>query len=194
MKRNDRIRQIAVYAAYIIFFTTLQVSFPDYFSLRNQTADFMLVLVVLSGYFFKTIDGAVVGLTVGLIRDVLAGMTLGIGALLFFFIGILSSVFFSKAFHSRASLAILQIAIMTLGYKIIGHLWFYFMPILERHDTTYLSFQTVVFDSILPQLGVNLLIAIPMIFLIKYVGPYRVGYVKPEESARVTTEGLWRKG
>jgi rod shape-determining protein MreD len=194
MKRNDRIRQIAVYAAYIIFFTTLQVSFPDNFSLRNQTADFMLVLVVLSGYFFKTIDGAVVGLTVGLIRDVLAGMTLGVGALLFFFIGILSSVFFSKAFHSRASLAILQIALMTLGYKIIGHLWFYFMPILERHDTTYLSFQNVVFDSILPQLGVNLLIAIPMIFLIKYVGPYRVGYVKPEESARITTEGLWRKG
>ncbi len=194
MKRNERIRQIAVYSVYIIFFTTLQVSFPDSFSLRNQTADFMLVLVVLSGYFYKTFDGAVVGLTVGLIRDVLAGTTLGVGALLFFFIGILSSVFFSKAFHSRASLAILQVTIMTLGYKIIGHLWFFFIPMLERHDTIYLPFQTIVLDSILPQLGVNLLVAIPMIFLIKYIGPYRVGYVQPEEGTRVSTEGLWRKG
>ena len=65
---------------------------------------------------------------------------------------------------------------------------------LERHDTIYLPFQTIVLDSILPQLGVNLLVAIPMIFLIKYIGPYRVGYVQPEEGTRVSTEGLWRKG
>lgn len=192
MKRSDRIRQIAVYAFYIVFFASLQVSFPRQFAFRGQTADFMLVIVVLSGYFFKTFDGAVVGLTVGMIRDVLSGVTLGVGALVFFFIGIFSSLLFSRAFHSRAMLAILQVGIITLAYKSIGHLYAFFMPYLLRHDSMYLSFDKVVFDSILPQIAINLLISIPFIFLMKYLGPYRIGYKKAEKGDSVSTEELWR--
>ncbi len=192
MKRSDRIRQIAVYAIYIMFFSALQVSFPQQLSFRGQTADFMLVIVILSGYFFKTFDGAVVGLTVGLIRDVMSGMTLGVGALVFMFIGIVSSFFFSKAFHSRVTLAFLQVALITLSYKIIGHLIFYFVPLFLRHDTSYLPIQTIVFDSILPQLLINLLIAVPLILLLKYLGPYRIGYSIPVKGEDVSTEELWR--
>jgi rod shape-determining protein MreD len=174
-----------------MFFCALQVSFPQQLSFRGQTADFMLVIVILSGYFFKTFNGAVVGLIVGLIRDVMSGMTLGAGALIFMMIGIISSFLFSKAFHSRVTLAFLQVGLITLSYKIIGHLLFYFVPFFLKHDTSYLPLQTIIFDSILPQLIINLLIAVPLILLLKYLGPYRVGYSIPVKGDIVSTEELW---
>lgn len=191
MKRNDRIRQIAVYAIYVIFFSALQVSFPQQLSFRGQTADFMLVIVILSGYFFKTFDGAIVGLVVGLIRDVMSGMTLGVGALIFMFIGIVSSLFFSKAFHSRATLALLQVALITLTYKTIGHMIFFFVPFFLLHDSSYLSINTIIFDSVLPQIAINLLIAIPLILLLKYLGPYKIGFSMPVKGDIISTEELW---
>ena len=65
-----KIRKIVVYAIYIILISSIQVSFPDAFSLFGQTADLMFVFVVLAGYFNGFWDGAVVGFVCGLIRDV----------------------------------------------------------------------------------------------------------------------------
>ena len=192
MNRKDRIRQIAVYAVYILFFSTLQVTFPNVFSFRGQTADFMMVFVILTGYLFGPIDGAVIGLIVGFLRDMLASTTLGIGMMLLLYIGILSSILFSKQYHNRAALGFIQVILITLAYKVIGHFLFFSIPLLLEHDRSYLSVGKIVFDSILPQIAVNLLAAVPIILLLRFAGPYRKGYVRASEDRLSPREDAWQ--
>lgn len=192
MNRKDRARQIIVYTVYILFFSTLQVTFPGVFSLRGQTADFMMVFVIIAGYLFGSTDGAVIGLIVGFLRDMLASPTLGIGMMLLFYVGILSSLLFSKQYHNRVALGFIQVLLITLVYKIIGHFMLYAIPFVLEHDRSYLSLGTIVFDSILPQAAVNLLAAIPIILLLRFAGPYRKGYVRASEDRRGPLEDAWQ--
>jgi len=192
MNRKDRVRQILVYTVYILFFSTLQVTFPSAFSFRGQTADFMMVFVILTGYLFGSTDGAVIGLIVGFLRDMLASSTLGVGMMLLLYIGILSSILFSRKYHSRVALGFLQVLLITLAYKIIGHVMFFAIPLVLEHDRSYLSLGTIVFDSILPQIAVNLLAAVPVILLLRFAGPYRKGYVRASEDRRSPKEETWQ--
>ncbi len=189
MTRKERIRKIAVFSIYILTLSSIQVTFPDFFTFRGQVADLMLVFVVMTGYFFGSFDGAVVGLCVGFIRDYFAGpslgggensqgATLGIGMLVFMYIGILSAVFFTKVFHRRLFLGFAQIAIFTTIYKISGHIMSFVAQILSGRGFEYFSFGQILLDSILPQLAINLIAAIPVIFLIRYLGPYKKGVNK----------------
>ena len=47
MNKVEIIRKYAVYAVYIIFLTSFQVSFPDKLTFNGQIADLMFVFVVL---------------------------------------------------------------------------------------------------------------------------------------------------
>ena len=151
-----------------------------------------MVFVILTGYLFGTMDGAVIGLIMGFFRDMLASPTLGIGMLLLLYIGILSSVLFKKRFHSRISLGFVQVIIITLAYKMIGHSLYYFIPLIMEHDNTYLSFSSIVFDSVLPQIAINLIISIPMVLLMQYLGPYRKGVTRSLDGNRTSSEELWQ--
>lgn len=186
MTRKERIRKIAVFSFYILILSSVQVTFPEFFTLNGQVADMMLIFVVLTGYFYGPVDGAVVGLIVGFIRDYYAGpslggsenipgATIGIGMLVFIYIGILSAIFFTKTFHRRLLLGFVQILIFTLIYKIGGHLMSFLVQIINGRGIQYLSFSQIVFDSILPQITINLITAIPIVLLIRYVGPYKKG-------------------
>lgn len=191
MNRKAHIRQVAIYLLYILFFSTLQVSFPQSLSFRGQVADFMIVLVILTGYFFGALDGAIIGFFIGLLRDIMSGTVIGVGALAFLYVGVLSAVIFSKRFHSRISLAFVQVIIMTIIYKLIGHGFFWVKQILSNNPTRYLSVTTIVFDSILPQIGVNLLITFPLIILLKYFGPYRRDYIEKKKQLE-HEDRLWQ--
>ena len=192
MNRKDRIRQIVLYTVYILFFSTLQVTFPGVFSFRGQTADFMMVFVIITGYLFGSTDGAVIGLIVGFLRDMLASSTLGTGMMLLLYVGILSSILFSRQYHSRVALGFIQVLLITLAYKIIGHILFFAVPLVLEHDRSYLSLGTIVLDSILPQALVNLLAAVPIILLLRFAGPYRKGYVRASEDRRNPREDAWQ--
>lgn len=192
LNRNDRIRQIALYIIYVLFFSTLQVTFPQVLSFRGQTADFMMVFVILTGYLFGTMDGAVIGFAMGFLRDMLASTTLGIGMLILLYIGIISSLLFSKKFHSRAALGFVQVILITFVYKTLGHLLYYFVPLLTVGDHMYLSVSTIMIDSILPQTAINLAISFPMILLLSYLGPYRRGEKRIADEDRLASEEVWQ--
>ena len=178
--------------AYILFFSTLQVTFPGVLSFRGQVADFMLVFVILTGYMYGTIDGAVIGFCMGFLRDMLSSTTLGIGMLLLLYVGIFSSILFSGRFHRRAALGFVQVALITLIYKAFGHLLRYVIPLLTSHDGNYLSFGSIVIDSILPQIAINLVVSIPIILLLRYLGPYRKGLVRKMDESGLSSEEVWR--
>lgn len=192
MNRKDRTRQIAVYVIYILFFSTLQVTFPQTLSFRGQTADFMMVFVILTGYLFGTVDGAVVGLSMGFLRDMLASTTLGIGMLILMYVGIFSSLLFLRKFHSRATLGFLQVILITFIYKAAGHFLYYFIPLLINGDHVYLSLNSILYDSILPQIAINLVISFPIILLLSYLGPYRKGEKRMAVEDKMASEEVWQ--
>ena len=169
----------------------------------------MMVFVILTGYLFGTLDGAVIGLIMGVMRDVLASgpviflvsgengdmlstPALGVGMLLLLYIGIFSSVFFTKMFHRRLTLGFVQVLLITLIYKIVGHSIYYFIPLITNNDSDYLSFLSIMLDSILPQMAINLIISVPMIILLKFAGPYRKEYVRSSDFADKAAEELWQ--
>lgn len=168
------------------------MTFPQVLSFRGQTADFMLVFVILTGYLFGSVDGAVVGLCMGFLRDMLASTTLGIGMLILLYSGIFSSLLFSKMFHSRATLGFVQVILITLIYKVGGHLYFYLLPLITSGDRSYLHMNAIIFDSILPQIAINLAVSIPIILLLHYLGPYQKGEKKMTDGERVSSEEVWR--
>lgn len=175
-----------------MFFSTLQVTFPQVLSFRGQTADFMMVFVILTGYLFGTIDGAVIGFSMGFLRDMLSSTTLGIGMLILLYVGIFSSLLFSRKFHSRATLGFVQVILITLVYKVMGHVLYYFVPLLTGGDHMYLSTSTIIFNSILPQIAINLAVSLPMILLLTYLGPYRRGEKRIADGDRAASEEVWR--
>lgn len=189
MTRKERIRKIVAFSVYILTISSIQVTFPDFFTFRGQVADLMLVFVVMTGYFFGAFDGAVVGLMVGFIRDYFAGpslgggdnipgATLGIGMLVFMYIGIFSAIFFTKTFHHRLLLGFVQILFFTIIYKSGGHIMSFLVQIVTGRGVEYLSVSHIMLSSVLPQIAVNLVAAIPVIFLIRYLGPYKKGVNK----------------
>lgn len=152
----------------------------------------MMVFVILTGYLFGTMDGAVVGFAMGFLRDMLASRTLGVGMLLLLYVGIFSSLLFSGKYHSRATLGFVQVVLITFIYKIAGHLLYYFVPLLTAGDHEYLSIGTILTDSILPQVAINLAISFPMILLLLYIGPYRRGEKRIADEDRMASEEVWQ--
>ena len=186
MNKKERARQIIVYALYITSFCCIQVTFSRVFHLFGRTCDFMLVFVVLAGYLFGTVDGMVVGAIVGVFRDyfsgpVITGMNrqpialMWVGVLSFFYIGLVSSLLFRKRFRRKYNLSFLQVAILSLIYYSLGHIISYVYLTVSGSLVQYHSLKYIVFSSILPQTFVNLLAAVPMLFLLRFAGPYKKG-------------------
>ncbi len=186
MNKQKRARQIILYAFYITSVCCLQVTFSKVFCLFGRTADLMLVFVALAGYMFGTLDGIVVGLIVGMFRDYFSGPVivgldkepaalLGVGMLAFMYIGLLSSVLFRRRFRRKLFLGIAQVELMTIVYSLTGHLvsWLYFT--LSGNLTSYYSPRYIFVSSLLPQLLVNALASLPILLLLRFVGPYSKG-------------------
>ena len=187
-----RIRKIVVYAIYIFLLSSLQVSFPDSFGFLGQTADLMFVFVVLSGYFNGFWDGAVVGFVCGLVRDVFSPpavvgldgevrVTAFIGVFTLFAAGIIGASFFTRRMHRNIPFSIVAVIFTTFCYKTAGYLLIYGWSVLAGSYTSIYSPLTALLYSFLPQLLLNTIAAIPMIVLIRFLGPVSFKKTKQDD-------------
>ena len=186
MDMQVTVRKVIVYAVYLLLFASIQVSFPDSLSFRGQIADLMFVFVVLTGYFFGFADGAVIGILTGIVRDCFAApavigldgnvqVTMGIGALVLFLAGVFGSAFFTKKLHKSWPFAFLAVAAATLIYKTVGHFVAFIWIKVLGNGMYSIGVKDVILDSMLPQLLVNLIAAIPILLLLRFLGPYKRG-------------------
>ena len=186
MNKKERARQIILYSVYITSVCCIQVTFSHVLRVFGRTCDLMLVFVVLAGYLFGTKDGIVVGLIVGMFRDYFSGpvitglnkepvAVLGIGLLSFFYIGLLASVLFRKRFRRKYNLGILQVILISLIYYSLGHIVSFIFLSVSGNLVTYHSLRYILFSSIIPQIFANILVTIPILFLLRFVGPYKKG-------------------
>jgi len=203
MKKKQLARKLIVYTLYIILFSSVQVSFSGFFSLGGQVADFMLIFVIVTGYFYGAKDAAVVGMITGLLRDYFAGPSfevtedrqsavLGLGMLILLYAGVLSSVLFAKTFHRKFQLGFIQVMIITVSYKIIGHIATFATQVFTGNGSQYLTLYEIISGSIIPQMIVNLVAAFPVILLVRYFGPYKNGINLKLIAEADESEGIWQ--
>ena len=198
-----RVRKIIVYAVYILLLSSIQVSFPDSFSFLGQTADIVFVFVVLSGYFNGFWDGAVVGFLCGLIRDVFSPpavigldgevrVTAFIGVFTLFAAGIIGASFFTRRMHRNIPFSIVAVMFTTFCYKTAGYFLIYGWSVLAGSYTSIYSPLTAFVYSFLPQLLLNTIAAIPLILLIRFLGP--VSFRKTQNDDEIIDnkgDGTW---
>ncbi|SMC33964.1 hypothetical protein SAMN06296952_0374 [Oscillospiraceae bacterium] len=204
MRRPALIRKILVYVVYTLLVCCFQVSFPEIMSYRGQVADLMLVFTVVVSYFFGFLDGAVVGICVGILRDYFAApaiamsgsqpvAAIGLGLLVMFLASVFGSSFFTKRMRRNTLFAFVAVTAATLIYKISGHILIKIWTSAVLHGTYNMTILRILTDSILPQVLLNLIAAIPLVLLLRLAGPYSKG-VNPGINAEGSVEdNLWLK-
>ena len=200
---KSRARKVIVYTIYIFLLSTLQVSFPDAFSFAGQTADLMFVFVVLSGYFNGFWDGAVVGFICGLLRDVFSPpavvgldgevrVTAFIGAFTLFAAGITGASFFTKRMHRNIPFSVVAVMFVTFCYKVAGYVLIFGWSSISGINMNFYNPVTAFVYSFLPQLFLNTVTAIPLIVLLRFLGPVSFRNTKKKDDIiNDSGEGTW---
>ncbi|MCK9251283.1 MAG: hypothetical protein GX821_10385, partial [Clostridiaceae bacterium] len=185
-------RRILVYALYIAVCSLLQVTLPDSAALLGASPDLTLVLAVLCGYMFGTGDGLVIGLAAGFMRDLLAGRTLGLGMLLLMYAGIASSVLLHRFFRRNILFGLVLVAFFTAAYAAVLVLLTYLVPPLP--DVVYPIGELLerARQALPGQVLANLAAALPLIFLLALLGPYRRSGRGDEPDGTIMGDSLWR--
>ncbi len=185
-------RRILVYALYIAVCSLLQVTLPDSAALLGASPDLTLVLAVLCGYMFGTGDGLVIGLAAGFMRDLLAGRTLGLGMLLLMYAGIASSVLLHRFFRRNILFGLVLVAFFTAAYAAVLVLLTYLVPPLP--DVIYPIGELLgrARQALPGQVLANLAAALPLIFLLALLGPYRRFGRGDETDGTIMGDSLWR--
>lgn len=186
MNKKGLVRKILVYSVYILFIACFQVSFPDKLTFGTQIADLMFVFVALVSYYFGLLDGIVVGLIVGLLRDAFAApavtslngstvSSVGIGAFVMFAVAVFCANAFTFHMHRKFSFAMISVISSTVIYKLLGHIVIKLWTLMFSQSSYNLSLQEVFIDSLLVQLVLNIIVALPLILLLRFAGPYSKG-------------------
>ena len=186
MKRSQKIRKYLVYALYLLLFSALQVTFTGVLSIYGIRPDLVFVLVVLCSYMFGFYDGVIFGALAGIIRDYFSAPSvtgidgsvttaLGIGLFLMVAAAAFGSSFFTVRIERNFILAFVSVVIATLLYKGIGHFIIFLWFKVVTGMTYNLSLNQILLKSILPQVLLNLIAAIPLFLMLKFIGPYKNG-------------------
>ncbi len=186
MRRSQKIRKYLVYALYLLLFSALQVTFTGVLSIYGIRPDLVFVLVVLCSYMFGFYDGVIFGALAGIIRDYFSAPSvtgidgsvttaLGIGLFLMVAAAAFGSSFFTVRIERNFILAFVSVVIATLLYKGIGHFIIFLWFKVVTGMTYNLSLNQILLKSILPQVLMNLIAAIPLFLMLKFIGPYKNG-------------------
>ena len=186
MRRSQKIRKYLVYALYLLLFSALQVTFTGVLSIYGIRPDLVFVLVVLCSYMFGFYDGVIFGALAGIIRDYFSAPSvtgidgsvttaLGIGLFLMVAAAVFGSSFFTVRIERNFILAFVSVVIATLLYKGIGHFIIFLWFKVVTGMTYNLSLNQILLKSILPQVLLNLIAAIPLFLMLKFIGPYKNG-------------------
>ncbi|MBR3533444.1 MAG: hypothetical protein IKN80_06135 [Clostridiales bacterium] len=194
MERGQKIRKYCIYAAYLLLFTTIQVTFPGLFTFYGIRPDLMFVMVVLCAYMFGFYDGMIFGALTGIIRDYLSAPAItvsegnvqpaiGLGLLLMVCAAAFGSAFFTVRVKRNFLIAVLSVIAATVLYKACGHLIIYISTNIINGTAYNVGIKGIFLRSVLPQTLLNLAAAVPFYALLKFAGPYSKGinpYLKDE--------------
>lgn len=185
-------RQIVIYSIYLLLITVIQFTLSGWLIPVALMPDLALVFVIICGSFYGGDEGMIIGIIAGFLRDMLAGRVLGLGMLLLMLAGLAASGMFIKWFRRNAIVVLLQVTVISLLYEIfIMGMTFLFPMLPDQIYTLKLLFDLNLQDSLV-QLGLNVAAAVPLMFLLHFIGPYPRGQKRTGMEEDENGENLWR--
>lgn len=185
-------RQIVIYSIYLLLITVIQFTLSGWLIPVALMPDLALVFVIICGSFYGGDEGMIIGIIAGFLRDMLAGRVLGLGMLLLMLAGLAASGMFIKWFRRNAIVVLLQVTVISLLYEVfILGMTFLFPMLPDQIYTLKLLFYLNLQDSLV-QLGLNVAAAVPLMFLLHFIGPYPRGQKRTGMEEDENGENLWR--
>ncbi len=188
---GNKTRRILVYLLYAISLAILQTILPPGLAFWGARPDLTLILAVLTGYLYGLKDGILVGLLAGFMRDMLAGRSLGLGMLLCMYAAILSWGMFRGHFRRNVFVGLAQTGLITILYQLIIAVLSWLLPMLPDQIPGFWHVLQLFALNLPAQLLINILAAIPLLFLLRYAGPYDRNNNRDDMEATLTGDGSW---
>lgn len=149
-----------MYQAFIISLITilnfiLQSTVIHHFSILGVLPNTALIIVVCIALLKGKRAGSIVGLVAGLLQDIIFSPTIGVNALVYFFIGYIVGMNEQKISKDNLFIPFIFTALMTLVYHVCYFVLIYFLTIKVSLSS---FFKSVVFIELI----YNSLLAIPI--------------------------------
>lgn len=190
MQLPQRTRIFVFYLVATVFLALVQVSLPDRSLGFPGKPDLMLVLVILSGFFYGPFEGALVGVASGFLRDAFAGGSIGVGMLVCMYAGIVSGLVFQKMFRKGWLAGVLQVVLVsTVFYVLVEGTDLLLQPYGSAFP--FSEWARGFFSLKLPVLLVfNAASSLPLLLLLRFAGPRR--HRSSALTADEVAKDLWR--
>lgn len=152
-------------AALLFVAAILQVSVVSSIDVLGGTPDVVLVTLIGVALFRGSITGAVGGFACGLIVDTATLGTLGVSSLLLTLAGYWAGRYGETTGRDRPHAPLAAVLVITLLVGVGGYL-------LEFMLGEQVSARQVLLTTLIPTLGLNLIVAVPVLWLVRSVlGP-----------------------
>lgn len=138
----------------------LQTSFFPMLSFLPAIPNTNLLVVLFSGVFFGNFGGAVIGLSVGLVQDMIFSHTMGMHALVLFLLGFSSGYLKEYFREGHFPMSLLLVAAGMILYHVLYYLVCYFFAT----DVLFLEF---IREKLLAELILDLILGVPAFLLFK---------------------------
>ncbi len=140
---------------------SLQISLPNFFGL-TILPNSSIVIIVCYSYLRTDVEGALLGLTIGLMQDILFSQILGYYTLIYFVVGFISSHMLKHFMNSNIIPIIILNFIATFMYSIMIYFFTYFFR--GKLDFFSYMYNITLFEAL-----ANAVISIPIFYIIYYV-------------------------
>lgn len=138
----------------------LQTSFLPMLSFFSVVPNTNLLVVLFSGVFFGNFGGAVIGLCVGLVQDMIFSHTMGMHALVLFLLGFCAGYLKDYFREGHFQMSLLLVVAGVLVYHILYYLVCYFFA----SDVLFLEF---IREKLIRELILDILLGVPLFLLFK---------------------------
>lgn len=109
--------KIVIHMVCVTILTLAQSILTGYIRFYGVVPDFLLVFVISNALLCGIGEGALIGLIVGLIMDVLSAKIIGLNALIFMYFGMFVGIFNKKLYRESVLPAVLFVAAATFIYS-----------------------------------------------------------------------------
>lgn len=137
----------------------LQTTIFQYFRIGGVIPNTSLIIIVSVALNKGKKYGAILGLSMGLLHDVMFNEVIGVYALLYFLVGYTVGLLDDKVYKENSIIALIFTGIVTIGFHILYYLLIYFLSV-------DISFKSMFRSITLIELVYNLVLSIPIYKLV----------------------------
>ncbi|MTI48512.1 rod shape-determining protein MreD [Sporosalibacterium faouarense] len=171
--KNKGVRQLSFFYYFVLIISNflLQTTILQHFRIAGVVPNTTLIIIVIIALLKGKKVGGIMGISMGLLQDLMFNEVIGIYALIYFIIGYTIGLIDNKVYKENSLIAL----IFTFGATICFYILFYFLMFFLSVD---ISFNKVFKEIVFLEMIYNLILAFPIYKLITHI------FRKPEFSFR----------